>query len=317
MSTKPEQRYKIDTSRKPLGSGGFSDVVVAQDILEKRMVAIKVFKNTKRNAVKYWQNESKIMEALRHAHIVQFYDKYELNGKYNIVMELLHGGELFDRIIDKGRFSERDAVIALRQCLSAISYFHGHMICHRDLKPENIIYVTKKPDSLLKITDFGVAGKATSDTSMTSFVGSKYYVAPEILVELPHYGIAVDCWSMGIITYILLVGYPPYDGNKQSDVYKKILAYEVQYDKRDWSKISQNGLSFVKGFLTKDPALRLTANGAIAHPWIRETAADVDLDVTKKLQDFKAKAQWKAAANAVRAVANIVDVLAADGSEDA
>ena len=156
-------------------------------------------------------DEVEIMHRIQHEHCVTLFEMFETNKKIYMVMELLTGGELFDRIVQKGSYSEKEASECIASVTSAIQYLHNTGIVHRDLKPENLIYLSPDLESPIKITDFGLAKfrSAKADaSSMTTACGTPGYVAPEVLKNEP-YNKAVDLWSLGVILYILLCGFPP------------------------------------------------------------------------------------------------------------
>jgi calcium/calmodulin-dependent protein kinase I len=186
-----------------------------------------------------------------------------------MVLELLTGGELFDRIVAKGSFSEKEASELMKSITSAVTYLHSIAVVHRDLKPENLIYQSPKPDSPIKITDFGLA-KYRADggkSQMTTACGTPGYVAPEVLKNEP-YGKEVDMWSLGVILYILLCGFPPFYHENTQQLYKQIKKGEYDFPDPYWTDISDSAKSLVRGLLTVDPKKRMTGKQVLAHPWI-------------------------------------------------
>ena len=169
--------------------------------------AVKIIKKSKLNAdeLAVVHDEVEIMHRIAHEHCVQLFEMFETNKKIYMIMELLTGGELFDRIVSKGSYSEREASEVIASVTSAIQYLHNIGIVHRDLKPENLIYLSPDMDSPIKITDFGLAkfrSTKLDSSSMTTACGTPGYVAPEVLKNEP-YSKAVDLWSLGVILYIL------------------------------------------------------------------------------------------------------------------
>ena len=192
-----------------------------------------------------------------------------------IVLELLTGGELFDRIVQKGRFTEQQAANITKQLGSALKYLHSIRIVHRDLKPENIIYKTKADDALIKITDFGLGRDMGQDPkeptyrkTLNTACGTPGYVAPEILKAHP-YDEYVDLWSCGVILYIMLCGYPPFTGGRnQKRLYRRIKRGEYSFASPAWDNISPLAKDCVKKLLTVDPQNRMSAAKLVDHLWM-------------------------------------------------
>lgn len=204
-------RYYILSDQ--LGSGSFAVVKKAIRKSDGKVFAVKIIKKNKLNAdeLSVVHDEVEIMHRISHPHAVQLYEMFETTNKIYMVLECLTGGELFDKIVKKGSYSEREAS-ELIQCVTlAVSYLHNIGIVHRDLKPENLIYLNNDDNSPIKITDFGLAKFRSNNkqSTMTTACGTPGYVAPEVLCNQP-YGAAVDMWSIGVILYILLCGFPPF-----------------------------------------------------------------------------------------------------------
>ncbi|XP_030884376.1 calcium/calmodulin-dependent protein kinase type 1G-like [Leptonychotes weddellii] len=149
------------------------------------------------------------------------------------------GGELFDRILERGVYTEKDASLVIQQVLSAVKYLHENGIVHRDLKPENLLYLTPEENSKIMITDFGLS-KMEQSGVMSTACGTPGYVAPEVLAQKP-YSKAVDCWSIGVITYILLCGYPPFYEETESKLFEKIKEGYYEFESPFWDDISESG----------------------------------------------------------------------------
>ncbi|KAG7251352.1 hypothetical protein CRUP_014913 [Coryphaenoides rupestris] len=141
-------------------------------------------------------------------------------------MQLVSGGELFDRIVEKGFYTERDASQLIHQILDAVKYLHDMAIVHRDLKPENLLYYSMDEDSKIMISDFGLSKIEDCGSVMSTACGTPGYVAPEVLAQKP-YSKAVDCWSIGVISYILLCGYPPFYDENDAKLFEQILKAEI------------------------------------------------------------------------------------------
>jgi serine/threonine protein kinase len=190
------------------------------------------------------------------------------------VTELCSGGELFEKIVEKsstghGCFSEHEAARILYQILSAVSYMHKHSVVHRDIKPENILFETAEPDSPIKIIDFGLARRHRAERGeppMSTIVGTPYYISPDVLRK--SYDKSSDLWSVGVIAYILLCGYPPFNGASNSEVYSAVQRGLYYFPSADWKHVSSSARDFVVRLLQTDPRRRMSAEQAMGHPWI-------------------------------------------------
>jgi len=222
-----------------------------------------------------------------------------------MVLELLTGGELFDRIVSKGSYSEKEASAVIKSVVSAIDYLHSIGIVHRDLKPENLIYLSKADDSPIKITDFGLAKfRANQNVDMHTACGTPGYVAPEVL-KGENYSKAVDLWSVGVILYILLCGFPPFYHQNTNMLYKLIKKGEYDFPDPYWSEISDSAKDLIRGLLTVDPKKRMTAKELLVHPWIAGTTAKAktfDAHHTQRLKLLQARRKLKRTVRTIMAI---------------
>ncbi|GAV49577.1 hypothetical protein ZYGR_0P02220 [Zygosaccharomyces rouxii] len=259
---------------RTLGAGTFGIVRQARRYSTKQNVAVKILlkKALKGNDVQLQMlyDELSILQKLRHPNIVRFEDWFESKDKFYIVTQLATGGELFDRIIAKGHFTEEDAVKIVVQMLNAVEYMHSENIVHRDLKPENILYIDPSDDSPLVIADFGIAKELhNNDELIFKAAGSLGYVAPEVLTTNGH-GKPCDIWSLGVITYTLLCGYSPFVAESVEGFLEEVARdrYPVKFHEQYWSKISTEARRFILRALEINPQYRPTASELLCDPWI-------------------------------------------------
>jgi serine/threonine protein kinase len=260
--------------KEKLGSGTFATVkrAVKKNSGGKEF-AIKIIKKDKLNSeeLEIVQDEVKIMHKIEHPNCVQLFEMFETKKKLYMVLELLGGGELFDRIVAKGNFSEKEASDLMRDVTSCIKYLHEIGVVHRDLKPENLIYATIKENSPIKITDFGLA-KFCKKRRMDTPCGTPGYVAPEVLKN-ESYGAEVDMWSIGVILYILLCGFPPFYHDSTTELYKQIKNADYSFPSPYWDEISEAAKDLVSCLLEIDPKKRYTPAQVLEHRWISGKAA--------------------------------------------
>lgn len=256
--------------------------------------------------------ETSLMRELDHPNIVKLWHCYEDVRHHYIVMDLIEGGELFDRIVAKEMYNEREARDLVRTLLDVLGYLHYEArVVHRDIKPENILCVSLDNDTKIKLCDFGFAAKidqAEPHTCLSKVCGTPQYVAPEILRRKP-YGAAVDMWSCGVVTYILLSGYAPF--SEQPNLNFNICSGNFSFHPDSWDHVSAEGKEFISQLLTLDPSSRMTADEALVHPWIAEDGAllenhDLHQNLTR-LKSFNASNKFKAAARTVIAAARLAN----------
>ncbi|EEA06411.1 protein kinase domain-containing protein [Cryptosporidium muris RN66] len=250
-----------------LGRGSYGSVVKAIDKQSGACRAVKVIFKPKLENINRLKREILIMKRLDHPNIIKLFEVFEDTNYLYFVMEICTGGELFDRIIKRGHFSERYAAIIMKQVFSAIAYCHANEFMHRDLKPENLLFADSSSNSLLKVIDWGFAAKCPKSHKFTSIVGTPYYVAPEVLSG--SYSKLCDLWSAGVILYILLCGYPPFHGKDNTEILKRVKTGKYSFDHNSWKYISDLAKDLIKRLLMLDPNCRITAQDALCHPWLK------------------------------------------------
>ncbi|XP_071306432.1 calcium/calmodulin-dependent protein kinase type 1G isoform X1 [Agelaius tricolor] len=286
-----------------LGSGAFSEVFLVKQKSTGKLFALKCIKKSPLNRDSSLENEIAVLKKIKHENIVTLEDIYESTTHFYLVMQLVSGGELFDRILERGVYTEKDASLVIHQVLTAVKYLHENGIVHRDLKPENLLYLTPEENSKIMITDFGLS-KMEQNGIMSTACGTPGYVAPEVLAQKP-YSKAVDCWSIGVITYILLCGYPPFYEETESKLFEKIKEGYYEFESPFWDDISESAKDFIRHLLEKNPSARFTCEEALRHPWINGNTAlhrDIYPSVSAQIQKNFAKSKWRQAFNAAAVV---------------
>nr|XP_011459503.1 PREDICTED: calcium-dependent protein kinase 8-like isoform X1 [Fragaria vesca subsp. vesca] len=256
---------------RELGRGEFGVTYLCTDLSSGEKYACKsISKKKLRTAVDIEdvRREVEIMRHLpQHPNIVSLKDTYEDDEAVHIVMELCEGGELFDRIVARGHYTERAAAAVMRTIVEIVQSCHKHGVMHRDLKPENFLFANKKESAALKAIDFGLSVFFKPGEQFNEIVGSPYYMAPEVLKR--NYGPEVDIWSAGVILYILLCGVPPFWAETEQGVAQAIIRSVIDFKRDPWPRVSDNAKDLVTKMLDPDPKKRLTAQGVLDHPWIQ------------------------------------------------
>ncbi|KAF2151706.1 putative calcium/calmodulin-dependent protein kinase [Myriangium duriaei CBS 260.36] len=302
-SYEKKSKYKFG---RTLGAGTYGVVREAESSQGKVAIKIILKKNVKGNDQMVY-DELEMLQNLKHAHIVKFHDWFESKDKYYIVTQLATGGELFDRICEKGRFTEKDASSTIKQVLEAVEYLHKNDVVHRDLKPENLLYLTKAEDSSLVLADFGIAKHLDSPEGvLKTMAGSFGYAAPEIMLKQGH-GKPVDMWSMGVITYTLLCGYSPFRSENMADLIEETRHGRVIFHERYWKDVSKEAKEFILTMLQPDAKNRSTATKALQHPWIAGKVA-TDHNLIPEIKAYMAKARLRRGIEMVK-LANRIESL--------
>ncbi|KAM5237666.1 serine/threonine-protein kinase Chk2 [Ctenodactylus gundi] len=278
---------------KTLGSGACGEVKLAFERKTCTKVAIKVISKRKfaigssreADSDLNVETEIEILKKLNHPCIIKIKNFFDADDYY-IVLELMEGGELFDRVAGTKRLREATCKLYFYQMLLAVQYLHENGIIHRDLKPENVLLSSQEEDCLIKITDFGQS-KILGETSlMRTLCGTPTYLAPEVLLSIgtSGYNRAVDCWSLGVILFICLSGYPPFSEHKnQVPLKDQITSGKYNFIPEVWADVSEKALDLVKKLLVVCPKARFTTEQALSHPWLQ------DEDMKRKFQNLLAK----------------------------
>jgi calcium/calmodulin-dependent protein kinase I len=298
---------------RTLGAGTYGIVKEAESPGGKVAVKIILKKNVKGNDQMVY-DELEMLQRMRHPHIVRFVDWFESRDKYYIITQLATGGELFDRICEKGKFTEKDASQTMRQVLEAVDYLHQNDVVHRDLKPENLLYVTRAPDSELVLADFGIAKHLDSpDGMLKTMAGSFGYAAPEVMLKKGH-SKPVDMWSLGVITYTLLCGYSPFRSESLADLIDETKHGRVIFHERYWKDVSQEAKDFIMTLLKPEPHDRASSEQALADPWIAGRGA-TDHNILPEIKAYIARARLKRGVELVK-LANRIEALKMQEDEE-
>ncbi|XP_058202051.1 calcium-dependent protein kinase 24-like [Rhododendron vialii] len=255
---------------KELGRGEFGITYECCDNLTGEMLACKTISKGKLKTeidVEDVRREVEIMRHLpAHPNIVRYKDVFEDKEAVYLVMELCQGGELFDRIVARGHYTERGAATITKTIIEVVQVCHKHGVIHRDLKPENFLYANTSENSPLKAIDFGLSIFFEPGQHFGEIVGSPYYMAPEVLRR--NYGPEIDVWSAGVILYILLCGVPPFWAESEEGIAQAIVRGEIDFERDPWTRVSEDAKDLVKGMLDPNPYSRMTVEEVLEHRWI-------------------------------------------------
>lgn len=295
--------YKII---EKLGSGTFGRVYKAIHLKTKQQRAIKVVKREVlklQDDEKVFLKEIELLATLSHPNIIKIFEFFVDESNYYVVQEFAPGGELYDQIYKMQYFTEVEAAKIMYQLLSAVSYLHSNGIVHRDLKPENIMLDSKSQvEYNIKIIDFGAANYCKpKEGQLTLKVGTPYYIAPEVIKK--KYDLKCDVWSCGVIMYILLCGYPPFDGEDDQEIMKRVVDSDIKFDETEWGDVSKLAKDLIKRMLKKDPSSRVSAEECIGDPWMKYYYYNKTDEISKtnlmsqynKLKNFSARTKLQQA----------------------
>ncbi|CAK4645481.1 hypothetical protein LEN26_005585 [Aphanomyces euteiches] len=306
----------VYTMGRQLGEGNFSVVKECKHKATGETFAVKCIKKSslKKKDLANIHREMDILRKLDHPNIVKLVDVFdnEAGDMCYLVMELVTGGELFDRIIAKDHYTEGEAKVVVRTVASVLVYCHAQSIAHRDLKPENLLYANPAEDAPIKIADFGFAIIASDNVVMQTMCGTPGYFAPEVIAHRP-YEQKCDIWSLGVITYILLCGFPPFYDESQVQEMEKIRRADYDFPSPYFDEISDLAKDFIRKMLVVDVDARLSADDVLAHPWLQDanaTPTQAELDAMPQLRHVGTnlqnrvaiRAKFKRSINAIMAI---------------
>ncbi|CAI2365375.1 unnamed protein product [Moneuplotes crassus] len=293
--------YKLDGE---LGKGTYGVVYKGIHTDTGDIRAVKQISRKKIKKIERFLNEVHALKTLDHPNIIKLFEIYEDTENVYLVQEMCEGGELFDRIVENGYLSEKQAAELFLQILQSILYCNKNRISHRDLKPENFMFKSKDKDSMLKLIDFGLSMsyfKVDKNTEKSSVVrmktraGTAFFMAPEVISH--DYTESCDMWSAGVMLYIMLCGYPPFYGENDQEILEAVIAGEYDFDDEVWDEVSDEAKDLINNLL-KPEQERLTPKEALHHPWVKNR--DKNIDVPNKhlhrLKSFQKSKKLKKAA---------------------
>ncbi|XP_071780843.1 serine/threonine-protein kinase DCLK1b isoform X3 [Centroberyx gerrardi] len=261
------ERYKVG---RTLGDGNFAVVRECVERSTGREYALKIINKGKCRGKEHMiQSEVSILRRVKHPNVVLLIEEMDTYSELYLVMELVKGGDLFDAITSSNKYTERDGSCMLFNLASAIKYLHSINIVHRDIKPENLlVYEHQDGSKSLKLGDFGLA--TVVNGPLYTVCGTPTYVAPEIIAETG-YGLKVDIWAAGVITYILLCGFPPFRGGEDQEVlFDQILMGQLDFPLPYWDNVSDTAKALITGMLQVEVDQRYTALQVLDHPWVND-----------------------------------------------
>jgi calcium/calmodulin-dependent protein kinase I len=264
---------------KEMGQGAFSIVYEGTKVETGEKYALKCVRKAdlEDDDIDGLVQEIEVLKQLDHPYLMNLEGLYQDEHHYIIVSELFHGGDLLQHLVDIEFYSEADARVVIRVLLEALDYCHSKNVVHRDLKLENIMLASseRKLDDI-KIIDFGFAKKLMKHNERrSSCCGTPSFAAPELRTDDDFDPKACDIWSLGIISFVLLCGWPPFMGEDEDDLDDQIVECDYTFDKPAWASVSDSAKDLVTKMLTKEPTTRLTAKQLLQHGWFSKSAEEV------------------------------------------
>lgn len=310
-----KSKYEFDIT---LGKGAFGEVckIINKDNGEEFACKVMNKSELQPEDMLAIQSEVEILIQLDHPNVVKLHEVWEDKTKFYMVMELMTGGELFDRIVERDHFSEKEASDIIRPLVDAINYCHKLGVAHRDLKPENLLFASKDSNSIIKISDFGLA-KTHENNLMTTQCGTPSYVAPEIIAG-QGYNQQVDVWSIGIILYIMLCGFPPFYDDDPDKLFEIISQGKIVFPSPHWDGISELAKDLIKKCLTIDPEKRISPALILKHPWVVGDMTPRDkIDIGGKIKEYQqsTKKKFNATKNFAKAIGKFNSILSKFGNK--
>ncbi|XP_076974239.1 myosin light chain kinase, smooth muscle isoform X2 [Tamandua tetradactyla] len=297
-----------------LGSGKFGQVFRLVEKKTGKIWAGKFFKAYSAKEKENIRDEISIMNCLHHPKLVQCVDAFEEKANIVMVLEIVSGGELFERIIDEDfELTERECIKYMKQISEGVEYIHKQGIVHLDLKPENIMCVNKT-GTRIKLIDFGLARRLENAGSLKVLFGTPEFVAPEVINYEP-IGYATDMWSIGVICYILVSGLSPFMGDNDNETLANVTSATWDFDDEAFDEISDDAKDFISNLLKKDMKSRLDCTQCLQHPWLMKDTKNMEAKKLSKdrMKKYMARRKWQKTGNAVRAIGRLSSMAMISG----
>ncbi|XP_026177571.1 serine/threonine-protein kinase Chk2 isoform X2 [Mastacembelus armatus] len=277
QSTLPKELQEKYLLTRRIGTGVCGEVRLAFERSNCKKFAVKIInkKNfqSEGTATRNAKTEIEILQRVDHPCLIKTEDFYQTDDSYYIVLELMEGGELFHKVKSQQQLNESIAKLYFYQMLRAVQYLHSNGIIHRDLKPENVLLSSQDDVCLIKVTDFNQSRILEEAVLMRTLCGTPSYLAPEVFTHASTtgYGLAVDAWSLGVLLFVCLGGYPPFhESFGRQSITDQIIRGEFTMVQSKWKHVSDQAKDVVRKLLVVDPSKRMTIDEALLHPWLQD-----------------------------------------------
>ncbi|KAG8432134.1 hypothetical protein GDO86_016678 [Hymenochirus boettgeri] len=297
-----------------LGTGKFGQVFKLSEKKSKKVFAGKFLKAYSAKDKESIRQEISIMNCLHHPKLVQCVDAFEAKSDIVMVLELVSGGELFERIIDEDfELTEREVIKYMKQICEGVEFIHKQGIVHLDLKPENIMCVNKT-GTKIKLIDFGLARRLENTPNLKVLFGTPEFVAPEVINYEP-ISYATDMWSIGVICYILVSGLSPFMGDNDNETLANVTSATWDFDDEAFDEISEEAKNFIQSLLKKDMRSRLNCTQCLEHTWLKQDTSTMEAKKLSKdrMKKYMARRKWQKTGHAVRAIGRLSSMAMISG----
>ena len=313
IAAKEEKITKYYTVKDELGKGRFGVVYKCIDNKTGKEYAAKFVKCSSPKERQDVVHEAEIMTSVRHKRLLRLQDFFQTPTEMILVMELISGGELFEKVVEDEFISETEVSYYMKQILEGIQHMHQHDVLHLDLKPENIMLI--RPDSKqIKLIDFGLARKYNPKENLKVMFGTPEFVAPEV-IKYERIGPATDVWSIGVIAYILLSGLSPFMGDSDAETLTNVQLADWDFDDPVFDEISEEAKDFISSLLVLKTNKRATVDQCLSHRWFSIKKDKGKKLKTDRLKAFTARRKWKRAITAIRSTNFLSRILGSRGSD--
>lgn len=312
-SIRKEKITNLYTVKEELGKGRFGVVCKCVRKKDGKEYAAKFIKCSKEQEKEDVKHEVEIMQLIKHKTLLRLADAFETGSEFILVMELVTGGELFEKVVEEEFISENEVIHYMKQIMKGIEHMHSKNVLHLDLKPENIMIVA--PNSKrIKLIDFGLARKYNPKENLKVMFGTPEFVAPEVLTY-DRITPATDLWSVGVIAYVLLSGLSPFMGDNDAETLSNVQTAEWDFDDEVFDDISDDAKEFISKVLVLNSAKRITVDQCLEHPWLTVERERGKIN-TNRLKAFTARRKWKKALTAIRSTNFLSRLLGSRGTEE-